>query len=151
MHILVGVLIKKLITSQNIFQKMVIAQLLAQDIFGLQHITYDEKITLGFNKIFPERSADEVLKNIQRILIIIKILKNLFMLKLISLNLIVLLIMEVLSQINLKVCIFQNIYQKIFIAEKNLQKCKEQLKKWMNSVFKIINLLKKKIFMKILL
>ena len=97
-------------------------------LFGLQHVTYHEK-TLGFNKIFPERPADEVLKNITKI-IDNKILKNLFMLKLISLNRIVLLIMEVLNQINLKVCIFQNIYQKIFIAEENLQKCKEQLKKW---------------------
>ena len=32
-------------------------------LFGLQHVTYHEK-TLGFNKIFPERPADEVLKNI---------------------------------------------------------------------------------------
>ena len=34
-------------------------------LFGLQHVTYYEK-TLGFNKIFPERPADEVIKNITK-------------------------------------------------------------------------------------
>ena len=33
-------------------------------LFGLQHVTYNEK-TLGFKKIFPERPADEVVKNIR--------------------------------------------------------------------------------------
>ena len=33
-------------------------------LFGLQHVTYNEK-TLGFKKIFPERSADAVVKNIR--------------------------------------------------------------------------------------
>ena len=36
-------------------------------LFGLQHVTYDEK-TLGFNKIFPERPADQVLRNITKII-----------------------------------------------------------------------------------
>ena len=36
-------------------------------LFGLQHVTYHEQ-TLGFNKIFPERPADEVLKNITKII-----------------------------------------------------------------------------------
>ena len=36
-------------------------------LFGLQHVTYHEK-TLGFNKIFPERPADEVMKNITKII-----------------------------------------------------------------------------------
>ena len=36
-------------------------------LFGLQHVTYHEK-TLGFNKIFPERPADEVLKNFTKII-----------------------------------------------------------------------------------
>ena len=34
-------------------------------LFGLQHVTYQEK-SLGFNSIFPERSADEVIKNIRK-------------------------------------------------------------------------------------
>ena len=34
-------------------------------LFGLQHVTYYEK-KLGFNKIFPERPADEVIKNITK-------------------------------------------------------------------------------------
>ncbi len=34
-------------------------------LFGLQHITYQEK-SLGFNNIFPERSADQVIKNIRK-------------------------------------------------------------------------------------
>ena len=33
-------------------------------LFGLQHVTYNEK-TLGFKKIFPERPADAVVKNIR--------------------------------------------------------------------------------------
>ncbi len=33
-------------------------------LFGLQHVTYNEK-TLGFKKIFPERPADAVVKNIK--------------------------------------------------------------------------------------
>ena len=33
-------------------------------LFGLQHVTYNEQ-TLGFKKIFPERPADEVVKNIR--------------------------------------------------------------------------------------
>ena len=33
-------------------------------LFGLQHVTYNEK-TLGFKKIFPERLADAVVKNIR--------------------------------------------------------------------------------------
>ncbi len=33
-------------------------------LFGLQHVTYYES-TLGFNKIFPERPADAVVKNIK--------------------------------------------------------------------------------------
>ena len=36
-------------------------------LFGLQHVTYEEKL-LGFNKIFPERSADQVIKNIRKII-----------------------------------------------------------------------------------
>ena len=36
-------------------------------LFGLQHVTYHEK-TLGFNKIFPERPADKVLRNITKII-----------------------------------------------------------------------------------
>ena len=34
-------------------------------LFGLQHVTYQVK-SLGFNSIFPERPADEVLKNIRK-------------------------------------------------------------------------------------
>ena len=34
-------------------------------LFGLQHVTYQEK-SLGFNSIFPERPADEVIKNIRK-------------------------------------------------------------------------------------
>ena len=33
-------------------------------LFGLQHVTYREE-TLGFNKIFPERPTDHVIKNIK--------------------------------------------------------------------------------------
>lgn len=33
-------------------------------LFGLQHVTYHEE-TLGFKKIFPERPADHVIKNIE--------------------------------------------------------------------------------------
>ena len=33
-------------------------------LFGLQHITYEEE-TLGFGKIFPERSADNVINNLK--------------------------------------------------------------------------------------
>ncbi|MDC1060455.1 sulfatase-like hydrolase/transferase, partial [Alphaproteobacteria bacterium] len=33
-------------------------------LFGLQHVTYHEE-ALGFNKIFPERPADHVIKNIE--------------------------------------------------------------------------------------
>jgi arylsulfatase A-like enzyme len=33
-------------------------------LFGLQHITYQEE-SLGFGKIFPERSADDVVKNLK--------------------------------------------------------------------------------------
>jgi arylsulfatase A-like enzyme len=33
-------------------------------LFGLQHITYEDN-SLGFNKIFPERSADDVVNNIK--------------------------------------------------------------------------------------
>ena len=93
-------------------------------LFGLQHVTYHEE-TLGFKKIFPERPADHVIKNIEDNIDTI-LFKKPFYAELIFLNHIDLLISVELSLTDLKVYIFQNIYPITLILKKNLKLCKGQ-------------------------